>query len=659
MKTLFRLMTVTACWAVHVSADENLAEKGRTDLGGLIANQTGTREMSPIRITNGVSVSGNLAIREGVEVQFLDNYEFEMVGRIRAVGTDEEAVHCRPANPSVGWQGLLFDNTQPGSFLVHTIIEGSKNSGIRLTNTPLALTNCFIINNSTPGEGGGINANLMGQQLDLIGCLVATNRAASHGGGIHLRARNTSVVLRDTDLVANVAEADSSATIGDGELSGWLKDSELRSIDCDVRQNVVRQWGSARGGGIALYWLDQQQDVYAADYLRCRFADNTADADAQSGAWYGYGGALAVFAGKHAFRECLLLENEASMNGGNRYALGGGMYMAYADVKMRNCVVARNRLTGNRPKYGAGIDVHGTLKLVNCAVVENQTASGVAIWSSDAGVAALTNCILYFNNNNGTQMDTVGVATYSCVQNGWPGVGNISFNPGLCPNTYALLPGSPCIDAGHPGLEFRDGCVDLTGGCSPFARGTARNDIGAYGGPGVCGWTDSSPLPKIRIQPDNRLAPEGQVAELGIIATGDEPLDVQWQFNEQDVPGGTNVVLLVSPTTLDHQGQYRVRVANQHGELVSRQVWLRISELGATAEALEDGHPVLRIWNGAAGQRCAIYATIDPNAGPFGEPGSGWSKVAEIELSEGETWWTDPVVLSPGERRFYGVVPVD
>ncbi len=48
---------------------------------------------------------------------------------------------------------------------------------------------------------------------------------------------------------------------------------------------------------------------------------------------------------------------------------------------------------------------------------------------------------------------------------------------------HRLAAGSPCIDAGNPAAEYADSCISLS-------RGAARNDIGAFGGPQACGWTD-------------------------------------------------------------------------------------------------------------------------------------------------------------------------
>jgi hypothetical protein len=75
---------------------------------------------------------------------------------------------------------------------------------------------------------------------------------------------------------------------------------------------------------------------------------------------------------------------------------------------------------------------------------------------------------------------------YSDVQGGYAGDGNISFNPAFSgvscePVDLALLSGSPAIDTGDPDTALNDGC-------DPPGLGTARNDMGAFGGPENCGW---------------------------------------------------------------------------------------------------------------------------------------------------------------------------
>jgi hypothetical protein len=215
---------------------------------------------------------------------------------------------------------------------------------------------------------------------------------------------------------------------------------------------------------------------------------------------------------------------------------------------------------------------------------------------------------LFSNHSNGQQMVAGILATWSCIQNGWPGEGNMAFNPALCPDTFALLAGSPCIDAGHPGLENRDSVIS-SDDCSPYARGTARNDMGAFGGPGVVGWTEPYAEPVIRIAPVNRMGFEGQPVTLDVLATGIDPLAYQWLHQGQGLAGETNAVLSISSAALEHAGDYTVEVRNALGFVVSVPVRLGIAKLETRTDGLDRGRPRLLIRNGQAGQQCAIYST--------------------------------------------------
>ena len=72
--------------------------------------------------------------------------------------------------------------------------------------------------------------------------------------------------------------------------------------------------------------------------------------------------------------------------------------------------------------------------------------------------------------------------TYSDVEGGWTGEGNLDEDPLFAGGGhYNLTAESPCIDAGDP-----DPIRDDT--CFPPSLGAAQSDMGAYGGPGACGW---------------------------------------------------------------------------------------------------------------------------------------------------------------------------
>ncbi len=92
----------------------------------------------------------------------------------------------------------------------------------------------------------------------------------------------------------------------------------------------------------------------------------------------------------------------------------------------------------------------------------------------------MANSIIFFNT--GLQVAGTLDVTYSAVEDGYTGEGNIALNPVLKSETdLIVVPGSPCIDAGNPDAQYYDECF-------PLSLGTQRNDMGANGGPGGCAW---------------------------------------------------------------------------------------------------------------------------------------------------------------------------
>jgi hypothetical protein len=89
---------------------------------------------------------------------------------------------------------------------------------------------------------------------------------------------------------------------------------------------------------------------------------------------------------------------------------------------------------------------------------------------------------------------------YSCVELGFPGTGNISSNPqfafpGIGCGSLLVQPSSPCIDNGDPDPAYNDRCSIVAG------SGT-RNDIGAHGGLGNCGWQRRARPFGLAVHPD-------------------------------------------------------------------------------------------------------------------------------------------------------------
>ncbi|HON92460.1 MAG TPA: right-handed parallel beta-helix repeat-containing protein [Sedimentisphaerales bacterium] len=161
---------------------------------------------------------------------------------------------------------------------------------------------------------------------------------------------------------------------------------------------------------------------------------------------------------------------------------------------IRNCLIAGNRAQGIRG---------GRPTTVNCTIVEN-SLEGI-----DAYAPTVINSILYFNRAaNGAQIKSGRtVATYSDVQGGWEGEGNIDADPQfVSPGNWAgsvWTPGdyhlksqgwrwdsgagawtsddvtSPCIDAGDPTAELLDEPLTAPQGGEVV---NFRIDMGYYGG---------------------------------------------------------------------------------------------------------------------------------------------------------------------------------
>ncbi|NOX37859.1 MAG: T9SS type A sorting domain-containing protein [Calditrichaeota bacterium] len=79
---------------------------------------------------------------------------------------------------------------------------------------------------------------------------------------------------------------------------------------------------------------------------------------------------------------------------------------------------------------------------------------------------------------------------YTNIQGGWSGTGNINLDPIFADTVHFYLdPSSPCIDAGNPDASYNDLEDPDRPGFARFpAMGTLRNDMGAYGGPGIAEW---------------------------------------------------------------------------------------------------------------------------------------------------------------------------
>lgn len=107
-----------------------------------------------------------------------------------------------------------------------------------------------------------------------------------------------------------------------------------------------------------------------------------------------------------------------------------------------------------------------------------------------------------------------------------------------------------------------------------FSLGTARNDMGAHGGPGACGW--ASPLPpSIVAAPRSQNSCLGQPASFTATAEGADPLTYQWHFNETVLTGATGAALTLTNLHSTQAGAYKVVLTNPYGT-TNAKAWLHV-----------------------------------------------------------------------------------
>ena len=146
------------------------------------------------------------------------------------------------------------------------------------------------------------------------------------------------------------------------------------------------------------------------------------------------------------------------------------------------CLIANNQADGVTivDEQGARSSKPNRLVLLVCTIARNAQA-GVA-----GGTPVIVNCIIYFNGVS--LRSTPAKITYSDIQGGWPGAGNIDADPQFAEDFHLKSAAgrwdpltrdwvrddvtSLCIDAGDPGSDVQ---------YEPMPNG-GRINMGAFGG---------------------------------------------------------------------------------------------------------------------------------------------------------------------------------
>jgi hypothetical protein len=209
---------------------------------------------------------------------------------------------------------------------------------------------------------------------------------------------------------------------------------------------------AAGGGGVAVIrppWPDApSQTTFEVMFTNCTFTGNSA----------GKGGAAFIQGGPVYFHNSLMVGNVASGSGG---AIHAAIYCdQFEDCEIRDCPLQ-----------------DGTEAIVNsCTITNNETGGvGGGVYLIMKSILVAKGSIFWGNtrDDDGTPVadqiaieDTCAVTTvtYSCVEGGFTGTGNISSNP-LFVNAglghFQLRASSLAVDAGAVGFGFPDDDLDF------------------------------------------------------------------------------------------------------------------------------------------------------------------------------------------------------
>lgn len=306
-------------------------------------------------------------------------------------------------------------------------------------------------------------------------------------------------------------------------------------LNCTIRECLAGGLGSAgtggRGAGIALVGESD------AAIINSVIEGNRAYSNSQ-------GAGLYILHSSAAVAGCTISDNLASgaLQGGGAYCGGEGSYVTF-----RNCVFSDNladagagifaeRTTAALPSVTAS-SWRCTVGVVNCTIAQNGLtyalgSSGAGGVNSNGADITISNSIVW--GNDGTALTIINAVdsypvTYSDIQGGYSGTGNISSDPLFVspwssdyhlkstgghynPQTGAWVNDSacsPCINAGDPwdSAEYE-----------PPLNGD-RINMGAYGGTGEASKSAARTVYHVNVKAgrdwNNGLSPSRAFATIG------------------------------------------------------------------------------------------------------------------------------------------------
>ena len=386
---------------------------------------------------------------------------------------------------NTAWRGagLYHDSDAPVEDNVFADnAAGWTGGGIHLVDSAAVLMRNVVQDNTSDNDGGGIYVHQ--GTVTLMDGTVVGNWCGDDGAGIRLFESRSRV---ESNLIANNESAGDGGGIRVSHQPSLFLDNTIRNnqaagagggLDMDndssvVRGGVIEDNTAWRGGGIhaVLFpWRD-------AAFEGVRIADNNA----------GYGGGIYLEDNFYpiAIRDVVLVDNEANH--------GGGLFVRATDVTIRNTLISGNVADDDGGGLYVGQPEPYEAPMCPCPPLSpsidvdfvvfhgNQAPAGAAVWVDTTGLSVGSSII---TGHTGEAVTVAGVATpapawayndttpasFAGMADPTGSSGNISSDPEYAggAESFDLAAGSPCINAGDPAFNDRNG---------------TRADMGRYGGP--------------------------------------------------------------------------------------------------------------------------------------------------------------------------------
>ena len=217
--------------------------------------------------------------------------------------------------------------------------------------------------------------------------------------------------------------------------------ADVTTIDGGEIGSVITAWNLAVRPFVSGLTITNGTSIFGGGILSngslelfdCILTGNSAD----------WGGAMYNSNSSANITSCIFLKNTANN--------GGAICNINASPDIINCIFSTNKAI-----YGGGVFNYNNSSpdIINCTFLSNPaTGNGGGIYNLSNSSPIVTNCILWDNSpeeiytyHDGT---SVPVVTYSDVEGGYFGRGNLNENPDLNIGTLRLRGSSPCIDAGN------------------------------------------------------------------------------------------------------------------------------------------------------------------------------------------------------------------